>query len=284
MNEACKPVITEESLQQRLHVAKLACMVAGNMHRESYQTNVSVMTKSSGIDLVTRVDQECDEAISAVIRSLCPHDRLLTEESFEDADQIKLDCTWVVDPLDGTTNYAHGFPYFAVSIAFVVDGVPQVATVYDAMHNEMFSAIRGQGAFLNDRPISVSATTDLSQSLLATGFPYDTHIKPEDNMAYFMKFMATCHGVRRAGAAALDLAYTAAGRLDGFWELRLAPWDVLAGALIIEEAGGQVSDFFGEGLNFAQRKINIVGSNGSPIHQQIVDICKDSPVAAQAVG
>jgi myo-inositol-1(or 4)-monophosphatase len=275
-------VFTDEDLQRRLHVAKLACLTAGQLHRESYQTNVAIKTKSSGIDLVTHVDEEADRAIRDILTSLCPQDKVMTEETYEDSHQFDFSQTWVVDPLDGTTNYAHGFPYFAVSIAFVVDGVPQVATVYDAMHQELFSAVRGQGAYLNDLPISVSRNNDLTQSLLATGFPYDTHIKPEDNMGYFLKFMSSCHGVRRAGAAALDLAYTACGRLDGFWELRLAPWDILAGALLIEEAGGQISDFFGDTLNFAQRKINIVGSNGSPLHQQIVDICKESPIAVQA--
>jgi myo-inositol-1(or 4)-monophosphatase len=268
-------------LAQKLHVAKLACLTAGEIHKANYQTGICVETKSSGIDLVTAVDRQCDETITQILKDLCPDDLLMTEESFEEGDLINLDRTWVVDPLDGTTNFAHGFPYFAVSIAYMVEGQPQLGVVYDAMHNECFHAIRGQGAYLNGKPIRVSGVDRLDQSLLATGFPYDTHIKPQDNMDYFLKFMTICHGVRRAGAAALDLAYLAAGRLDGFWELRLAPWDVTAGSLLVEEAGGKISDFFGNPLNFGVRRINIVGGNTPAVHQEIVDICKASPVAAQ---
>jgi myo-inositol-1(or 4)-monophosphatase len=271
-----------QSWNRKLQVARLACQVAGNIQKESYCQNIVVETKSSGIDLVTAVDRRCDEAIREVIASLCPDDELLTEETFEEGDFINLDRTWVVDPLDGTTNYAHGFPHFAVSIAYVVEGQPQVGVVYDVMKDELFHAIRGQGAFLNDRPIRTSQVPHLGEALLATGFPYDTHIKPRDNMDYFLKFMSLCHGVRRPGAAALDLAYLACGRLDGFWELRLAPWDVAAGSIIVEEAGGVISDFFGEPINYGQRRINIVGGNSQAIHQEIVEICKDSPVAAQA--
>lgn len=269
------------SLKQKLYVAKLACIEAGALHKEYYQTGVCVETKSSGIDLVTAVDRKCDDAITDILQTLCPDDRLMTEESFEEGDIINLDRTWVVDPLDGTTNYAHGFPYFAVSIAYVVEGKPLVGAIYDAMKGEMFHAVKGEGAFMNGKPISVSCVNRLDESILATGFPYDTHVKPRDNMDYFLKFMTICHGVRRAGAAALDLAYLASGRIDGFWELRLAPWDVAAGSLIVEEAGGIITDFFGRPLNYGVRRINIVGGNNASVHQEIVDICKDSPVASQ---
>ncbi|MBY0404969.1 MAG: inositol monophosphatase [Cyanobacteria bacterium] len=274
----------DAGLSQRLQIAKLACIAAGNIQKEFYAQKILIETKSSGIDLVTEVDRRCDELIRHTIQSLSPSDQLLTEESFDEVDGIiQLDNTWVIDPLDGTTNYAHGFPHFAVSIAYVIEGIPHVGVVYDVMKNEMFHAIKGHGAFLNDKPIKVSDVQGLSGSLLATGFPYDTHIKPKDNIDYFLQFMSVCHGVRRAGAAALDLTYMACGRIDGFWELRLAPWDVAAGKLIAEEAGGKITDFFGKELNIGIRRINIVGSNGSGLHDEIVDICKVSPVALQAI-
>lgn len=273
--------MNQTKLQEKLQVAKLACIVAGNIQKDFYNTCFEVETKSSDCDLVTTVDRKCDDAITQIISSLCPDDNLMTEESFHEGDLINLDRTWVVDPLDGTTNYAHGFPHFAVSIAYVVNGEPQLGVVYDAMKNEMFYAVKGQGAFMNERPITVSKAKNLEEALLATGFPYDVHIKPQDNMDYFLQFMTICHGVRRAGAAALDLAYLACGRLDGFWELRLAPWDVAAGSLIVEEAGGRITDFYGRPLQYGLRRINIVGGNSPNLHNEIVEICKASPVAAQ---
>jgi myo-inositol-1(or 4)-monophosphatase len=268
-------------LSQRLHAAKLACTVAGNLQRRHYQQSFTIDTKSSGIDLVTSVDKACDEAISQAIAALFPQDRLLTEETYQEDQAILLDNTWVIDPIDGTTNYAHGFPHFSVSIAYVAQGVPQIGVVFDAMRNEMFWAVRGYGAYMNERRIQVSRVPALSSALLATGFPYDTQVKPEDNMGLFLNFMTRCHGVRRAGSAALDLAYVACGRLDGFWELRLSPWDVAAGVLLVEEAGGLTADFCGAPLTLAQRRIDILAANNQALLDEIVTVCK-SPVGVSS--
>lgn len=274
-----------EELEIRLNIAKEAAREAARIQRENFHTNFLVEAKSSGIDLVTSIDKQCDQLIRTLIQERCEAagfgpQVLLTEETFiENSTIIDLEDAWIVDPLDGTTNYAHGFPHFAVSIAYAIKGSPCVGVVLEVSRNELFHAVRGHGAFLDDTPLKPSAVTSLKQALLATGFPYDTHVRPEDNMGYFQKFLGVCHGIRRAGAAAVDLAYVAAGRLDGFWELRLSPWDVAAGALIIEEAGGLVSDFHGLPLNYGLRRINIAASNGGPLHDEIIDICKGSPTA-----
>ena len=152
---------------------------------------------------------------------------------------------WVVDPLDGTTNYAHGFPHFGVSIGVEVDGERAVGVIYDPIRDELFSAVRSGGAFLNGARISVSETRELERSLLGTGFAYDVHRAEVDNLDYFGRFLKRAQAVRRAGSAALDLAYVACGRFDGFWELNLHPWDVAAGLLLVDEAGGRTSDLQG---------------------------------------
>ncbi len=270
-----------ENLQKRLEIAVRAAQQAAKIQRECYQTDVGVQIKSSDVDLVTVVDRQCDELISRVLeeesgRAGLPSATMITEESFEEGTFFDMEQSWVVDPLDGTTNYAHAFPHFAVSIAFMQKGQPMAGVIYDTMKDELFTAVRGSGAFLNGRKISVSAIDDLERSLLATGFPYDRHVKPEDNMGYFLTFMMKCHGVRRAGSAALDLAYVASGRLDGFWELRLSPWDVAAGSLLVEEAGGRITDFAGKPLKYDVRRINIIGSN-TALHDPIVEICQASP-------
>ncbi len=272
-----------EHLQKRLDIAIEAAKVAAACQRANYQKDFGINTKSSGIDLVTSVDLECDALIREVLTrrsndESLPEATLITEETFVEGSLIDMDYSWVVDPLDGTTNFAHGFPHFSVSIAFMEKGQPVVGVVYDTMKDELFTAIKGQGAFLNGKAMRVSGIDSLDQSLLATGFPYDVHVKPEDNMDYFLTFMKICHGVRRAGSAALDLVYLASARMDGFWELRLAPWDVTAGSLIVEEAGGKITDFAGKPLDFGLRRINILGSNGTKIHEDIVAVCEDSHV------
>ncbi len=272
---------------KRLDIAIEAAKEAAQCQRKNYKKKFDINTKSSGIDLVTTVDLECDRQIRDILtrrssEEHLPESVLITEETFEEGSVMDMKYSWVVDPLDGTTNFAHGFPHFSVSIAFMEKGQPVVGVVYDTMKDELFTAIKGQGAFLNGKPIRVSQVTALDQSLLATGFPYDVHVKPEDNMDYFLTFMKICHGVRRAGSAALDLVYIASGRLDGFWELRLSPWDVVAGSLIVEEAGGQISNFRGHSLDYDTRRINILGSNGTDIHNQLVAVCKDSHVVNMA--
>ncbi|MBK8189413.1 MAG: inositol monophosphatase [Vampirovibrionales bacterium] len=282
---------------QRLHIAIEAALAAGALQRAQYQQAFSVSEKSTALDLVTSVDLACDALIrerlqAGEARQALAAARMITEETFEEGSEgagaLALNGVWIVDPLDGTTNFAHGFPHFAVSIAYAEAGRLMAGVVYDPMKDELFTAARAQGATLTrgaaatgltpeepqTRPLAVSAVTSLSRALLATGFPYDLQSSPQDNMGLFLAFMNRCHGVRRAGSAALDLAYVAAGRLDGFWEQRLSPWDVAAGVLLVEAAGGAVADFSLEALDIARRRIDILAANGPALLEEIQGVCR----------
>ncbi|MFO8165320.1 MAG: inositol monophosphatase family protein [Thermodesulfobacteriota bacterium] len=221
------------------------------------------------IDLVTEVDKISEQMITSKIHTLFPDHDILAEE-FTDINRGS-NFRWIIDPLDGTTNYAHGYPFFCVSIALEVLDIMTVSVVYDPMLNELFVAERGKGAFLNDREISVSNTHEIIKSLLATGFPYDIHGSSQNNLNYFNKMILKAQAIRRAGSAALDLAYVAAGRFDGFWEIKLNPWDTAAGWLLVEEAGGVVTDMGGE--NYYLESPGIVASNGR-IHREMMNILK----------
>jgi len=222
---------------------------AGQILRAGYQEEHQVAYKSV-IDPVTEVDRRSEEYLLGEIRKKFPDHHILAEESGGtrgDGHQ------WYIDPLDGTVNYAHNIPIFCVSIAYASNGTTStslsaglnLAAVYDPMRDEMFSAERGKGAYLNGKPLQVSSATELQQSLLVTGFPYDAWDSEFDNFANFVNVSKVSQGVRRLGSAALDLCYVAAGRFDGFWELALKPWDVAAGGLICAEAGGRVTNVFG---------------------------------------
>lgn len=200
--------------------------------------SLAVGTKSSPVDLVTEVDKYSEDYLVKAIRAVYPAHGLLAEESGKHSDLA--DYLWVIDPLDGTTNYAQGLPIFTISVALQYQGATVLGMVYAPVLDQMYTAIRGRGAHLNDRPLHVSAKDDLSISVLATGFPYDRASHPDNNLNYFNRFTPLVRGIRRMGSAAYDLANVAAGTLDGYWELNLAPWDVAAGALLVEEAGGQV--------------------------------------------
>ncbi|HEY5600372.1 MAG TPA: inositol monophosphatase family protein, partial [Candidatus Manganitrophaceae bacterium] len=176
---------------------------------------------------------------------------------------------WVIDPLDGTTNYAHGFPFFCVSIGLEVEGSVLLGVVYDPLRRELFVAEKGKGATLNDKPISVSQVDVLKKSLLVTGFAYDIRVHPKNNFNHFVNFSLSAQGVRRTGSAALDLCYVAAGRLDGFWELKLNPWDTAAGSLMMLEAGGKVTDLAGKPYSIYDPEI--LATNGK-IHRQMIEI------------
>ena len=215
---------------------------AGGILRAGYQKEHQVDYKGV-IDLVTEVDRQSEDYLLGEIKSKFPEHHILAEESGGtrgDGHQ------WYIDPLDGTVNYAHHIPIFCVSIAYASNGTLSLAAVYDPMRDEMFTAERGKGAHLNGLPLRVSGVTELQKSLLVTGFPYDAWNSEFDNFANFVKFAKLTQGVRRLGAAALDLAYVAAGRFEGFWELALSPWDVAAGGLICEEAGARVTNVYGE--------------------------------------
>ncbi|MBI4214264.1 MAG: inositol monophosphatase [Chloroflexi bacterium] len=216
------------------------------------------------IDLVTEADEAAEAAIVASLRSSFPTDGILAEEGTGGGtDPNRL---WIVDPLDGTTNFAHGYPVFCVSIALEVDGIVEVGVVYQPMLRELFTATRGGGAFLDDRRLKVSETDALRQSLLVTGFSYDQALSDQE-LAVFGRFHRRAQAIRRDGAAALNLAYVAAGRFDGFWEASVRPWDVAAGTLMVTEAGGHLSDFRGGPCDI--RGSEFVATNGR-IHQQVV--------------
>jgi myo-inositol-1(or 4)-monophosphatase len=216
---------------------------AGAILRAGY--NMEHQVKYKGIiDPVTEVDHQSEAYLLGEVRRDFPDHHIFSEES----GVIQGDDThiWYIDPLDGTVNYAHHVPIFTVSIAYAFGGRTTLGAVYDPMRDELFTAERGKGAFINGQRLRVSTATDLQRSLLVTGFPYDAWNTEHDNFANFVKFAKLTQGVRRLGSAALDLSYVAAGRFDGFWELSLKPWDVAAGGLICEEAGGSVTNVHGD--------------------------------------
>ncbi len=254
-----------------LQLAQSAAHAAGKIQMAAFGQTQKITTKGTNIDLVTAIDQESDAVINETLRKACPDDLFVTEETFEEGQTIDLSHTWVIDPLDGTTNYAHSFPHFAVSIAYFRDGKPRVGVIYDPFKKELFYAIRNRGAFLNDTPIYTSSNRvpALGSALLATGFPYDIASSSINNLKHFKRIAPHCHGVRRPGAAALDLAYVACGRLDAFWELKLSIWDIAAGILLVEEAGGKATNLQNGPIPHAQRRIDLIGSNGSGIHEEL---------------
>jgi myo-inositol-1(or 4)-monophosphatase len=246
-------------------VALRAARAAGRIHLKRLN-RISVATKSNMIDLVTEADRESEAAVIAVLRRAFPDHAILAEES--GASTHTSEHRWIIDPIDGTTNFAHGYPQFCVSIAYEKRGRLQSAVIFDAFKRELFTAHRGKGARLNGKPIHVTRTPALERALLATGFPYDRRERRRFYLAFWEAFMLLTHGVRRTGSAALDLAWVACGRVDGFWEFGLKPWDVAAGALLIEEAGGQVSNMDGSRLDLAGAQI--IASNRK-LHREMIE-------------
>jgi myo-inositol-1(or 4)-monophosphatase len=231
-----------------LTIAVKAARRAGTIiNRASTQLDLLTVQSKSPNDFVTEVDQAAEAAIIEVLREAYPDHGILAEESGESPASADSEYQWIIDPLDGTTNFIHGFPQYAISIALAKSGVVEQAVVYDPTRNELFTATKGRGAFLNDRRIRVSKRTRLNESLIGTGFPYRQFDNVEAYLAMFRELIQKTAGIRRPGAAALDLAYVACGRLDGFWEMGLQPWDMAGGSLLIQEAGGLVSDLAGEG-------------------------------------
>ncbi len=275
--------MTTADLPETAHeVAISAARDAGAILRERL-TRARTIDFKGTVDLVTDADRASEELIASRIRQAFPHHRLLGEEGARGAGLDGHEAPefgWVVDPLDGTTNYAHGYPHFAVSIALEHRGTVVLGVVYDPMRDELFAGERGRGATLNGTPIQVSTTDQLIRSLLATGFPYDIEQRAE-NSAIWDIFLNASQGTRRDGAAALNLCYVAAGRLDGFWERPLQPWDIAAGGLIIQEAGGTVTTYEEEPFDPYRREV--IASNGQ-IHAAMVGVVHQAIRTLATVG
>ncbi|HSQ28026.1 MAG TPA: inositol monophosphatase family protein [Anaerolineales bacterium] len=244
---------------------------AGDILRTGYGQNHHVTYKGE-IDLVTEVDRQSEAFLMGEIRRRYPHHAVVAEESGGLVGEAC--CKWYIDPLDGTVNFAHGIPIFSISLAYVQKGEIQLGVVYDPLRDECFSAEASKGAWLNGKQIRISDAEDLEQSLLVTGFPYDIRTHPQTNLDVFTKFSLKSQGVRRLGSAALDLCYVAAGRFDGYWELRLSPWDLAAGALIAREAGALVSDLQG-GQNYLQPPYSILAATPS-VYAQMMGVLHSS--------
>lgn len=259
--------------QEILAVAVEIAREAGAYLLTGFLQPKQVQTKTSGVDWVTEYDTTAETMIVARLRRAFPDHGIVAEEGNDHA--TRGDYHWYVDPLDGTVNYAHSFPHFCVSLALARGDQPVLGVIYDPTRDECFTAIAGQGAFLtqgdNARRLAVTAETALGRSLLATGFPYDRQTSALDNVEQTRAFLKRAHGVRRAGAAALDTAYVAAGRLDGYWEFKLHSWDVAAGALLVREAGGAAMMMDGRPFALADGPMSVVMSNGR-IQQQMLDV------------
>lgn len=250
-----------------LEVAIDAALAAGKIQRERSDKIGKIHFKGE-IDPVTEVDLLCEKEIIGRIKKRYPDHDFLAEESGASATNNKRN-KWIIDPLDGTVNYAHGYPCYCVSIGFEHEGEVVAGVIYNPSLDELFVAEKGKGATLNSKPISVSSISSLKQSLLVTGFAYDVKHTTNDNLKHFGNFIKESQAVRRPGSAAMDLCYTAMGRFEGFWEMKLHPWDVAAGYLIVNEAGGKVTRFDGSPATVYDREI--LATNGL-VHQQMVDV------------
>lgn len=236
--------------------------------------NVRQIQQKGAIDLVTEFDKRSEEVILAFLQREFPEHAILAEESGRN--EVVSEYQWVIDPLDGTTNFAHALPMFSVSIGLSKNNEPVLGVVYDPFRDEMFSAEAEQGARLNNQPIHVSARAALGQAVISTGFPYDLRTNPRNNLAQFVQFQLRTQAVRHLGSAALDCTWTAMGRLDGYWEFGVKPWDVAAGTLIVREAGGRVT-FVGGDENFLSTD-SILVSNGL-LHDQMLQVLVEGTAA-----
>ena len=256
-------------MKDAVEVAVSAALAAGKIQRDRSQKIGKVSPKGSR-DLVTEVDILCEQEVIRVIKKRFPDHQILAEESGA-SEGNSSPSKWIIDPLDGTINYAHGFPCYCVSIGLEHEGEIIVGVVYNPNMDELFVAEKGKGATLNSDPISVSSIPKLEDSLLVTGFTPEVVHSLDDNMDAFRDFMKASQAVRRPGSAAIDICYTAMGRFEGFWELKLHPWDVAAGILIMQEAGGKVTKLDGTPLTVYDRQI--LASNGL-VHDEMVAILK----------
>jgi len=246
-----------------------AVVRAGKLQMEQFGGDFQIRKKGT-IDLVTEVDLAVERMFRALITERFPDHQVLAEEMGGSSTVPKGPC-WVFDPIDGTTNFAHGIPIFCASLALEIDGVAQVAAVFDPNRQELFTAERGGGAYLNGRRLRVSTAESLVDAVVVTGFPYDVHARVDEIVGLFGAFVGQARAVRRLGSAAIDLCYIAAGRMDGFWESDLKPWDMAGGALIVTEAGGRVTNM--DGTSFSSRRPNVLATN-SLLHEQMLEIIR----------
>jgi myo-inositol-1(or 4)-monophosphatase len=251
-----------------LQLAVEAALEVGKIQRER-STRIGTVTYKGDIDLVTEVDLLCEKEIIRRIKNQFPDHDILAEES--GATQGHSEFRWIIDPLDGTVNYSHGFPSYCVSIGLEKNGEIVLGVIYSPCLDELFVAEKGKGSTLNSKPIAVSSTASLKKSLLITGFAYDVSQSDNDNLDHFKNFVKESQAVRRMGSAALDLCYVAAGRADGFWELNLHAWDMAAGVLIIREAGGQITNFDGDEFKIDGREIL---ATNTLLHSSMIDVLK----------
>jgi myo-inositol-1(or 4)-monophosphatase len=259
-------------LERLFALAQRLAREAGAIQRASYEAVRQIDSKSQPNDLVTEVDRACETHLVGELARERPHDSVLAEEG-TGTDRPGATYRWVIDPLDGTTNYAHGYPRFAVSIAVEREGAQAIGVVYDPLLDELYCALAGHGAQRNGRRIAVSRESDLRRALVSTGFAYDKAITDDDNTREFRAFLKQAREVRRDGSAALDLCYVAAGRFDAYWEFKLSPWDVAAGTLIVTEAGGRVTDTLGGGAYRSGR--TVLASNGA-LHGAMLGVLERS--------
>jgi myo-inositol-1(or 4)-monophosphatase len=257
-------------ISQFSFVAIQAALRAGQELKHGFQTSYSITTKPGKHNLVTHYDTLAEEIILSMIHKEFPDHSVLAEESGEDFKSSTV--TWIVDPLDGTVNFAHNIPVFSVSIAAVVQNEVVCGVIYQPITGELFIAEKNKGAFLNGKPLGVSSVSNLDDSFLATGFPYNLNENPLGCIEHLLSVLRKGLPVRRLGSAALDLSYLAAGRYDGYWEVSLQPWDMAAGKLIVEEAGGKITDYQGNPLN-VKMPTSVVATNGI-LHDSILSMLK----------
>lgn len=252
-----------------LGTAEEAARTGGNILMSHFGRPLDIEFKGDA-NLVTVADRLSEDAIVSIITGSYPGHQIMAEEGTTNNNISEY--RWIIDPLDGTTNFAHSFPLFAVSIGLELEGKMVMGVVYDPVRGECFTAMDGCGAYLNGRAIHVSDVETLDRSLLATGFPYDRRINPDEYLFHFREFLKTAQEIRRPGAATIDMCYVASGRFDGFWEPKLQPWDIAAAAVIVKEAGGRLSDY--KGGEFSIYGKETVASNGK-IHGEMLDVLRE---------
>ena len=258
--------LDQQNLQNFLDIATESVLAAGAILEDLYGNLEAIAEKGRPGDLVTEADKKAESTILEILARHCPDHAILAEESGYLGDQTSNPYLWAIDPLDGTTNYAHGYPIACVSVGLMIGGIPQVGAIYNPFRRELFRGAKGLGATLNRRPIRVSQTATLEKSLLVSGFAYDRRETLDNNYAEFCHLTHLTQGVRRSGSAALDLADVACGRLEGYWERGIKAWDIVAGVVILEEAGGTVTSYDNDALDIQSGRI--LATNGL-IHQEL---------------